>query len=149
MAEFTAGKYGIKDAFGVPTYGGLRVLNASAGTPKFSQAQFVTFVGVIAGMSEGYVAHREFTVVEKLTGSASGDNASNYIATVTFQGSTSGQKYKVSVPGIKESLMIKEGRRDYTLTPAAISSLKTGIETLLGETMFDDPFVYIHTRQSR
>lgn len=148
MAEFVAGKYGLGDNFGVVNFGGIRALNATPGTPEFSSGAFDTFVAAVVAMSEGYLAHKEYAIVTKLAGTPSGDNASNYIATVTFQSSTSGIKYKVSIPGVKETLIQKDGRRSYTLTPAALATLTTAVETLLADTMLDSPFVYIHTRQS-
>lgn len=144
----TVVKYGISDALGIPNFGTISAVQTAPETPVFTKAEAETFVNVVLGMSEGYLSHLEYDLVSKLAGTPTGDNLSHYSCTVTYTSSTNGFKYRVPILGVKESLLVREGRRTATLSAASIATLKTALETLVGDTMLSDAYVYMGVRQA-
>lgn len=135
-------KWGFIDQFGLKEYAGLQFKSATA--PTIAAAN--TFAAVIAGMSECGAIRVEAVSIDATENEPSSDNASNYVASVLFQQSDGDWKPSITILGVKETLLQRDGRK-LTLTDASVATLKAGLETLTGKTFKSNPRVLVYSRR--
>ena len=143
MAQTDVGyKWGFVDQFGLKEYAGMQFKSATAPT----MAAAATFAAIIAGMSECGITRVEANSIDASESSPVGDNASNYVASVIFKESDGDYKCPITILGVKETLLQRDGRK-LTLTDARIATLKAGLETLTGKTFNSNPRVMVYSRR--
>ena len=135
-------KWGFEDQFGLRGYAGMQFKSDTAPT----MASTAAFTAIIAGMSECGIVRVEANSIDTTEASPVGDNASNYVATVIFKESDGDYKCPITIPGVKETLLQRDGR-NLTLTDASISTLKAGLEALSGKTFNSNPRVMVYSRR--
>ena len=137
-----AAKWGFQDSFGLREYAGLQYKGSTA----LTGAAVGTFVAALAAHSECGVVRIEASEIDKTENAPSGDNQSAYVATILFQESDGDYKPSVTIPGVKEASLQRDGK-SLTLTAAAIASVKSALQTLTGKTFLSNPRVMVYTRK--
>ena len=137
-----AAKWGLQDAFGLREYAGLQYKASAA----LTEAAVATFVASLVAHSECGVVRIEASEIDKTENVPTGDNQSAYVATILFQETDGDYKPSITIPGVKEASLQRDGKV-LTLIPAAVSSIKAALETLTGKTFGANPRVMVYTRK--
>lgn len=135
-------KWGFVDNFGLKEYAGLQF---TSGTP-LTVGAVGTFAAALAAHSECGIVRLEANDIDRTENAPSGDNSSQYVASILFQESGGDWKPAITIPGVKESSLVRDGR-SLTMTAAAVSSIKAALETLTGKTFLANPRVMVYTRK--